>query len=158
LNAKWDRFEEQAERREENGLHLDEHLGPLPGIYPQRRTADCTRHAYHLYSFRIDPDELGISRKVFLEALAAEGVPAVAGYPIPLYREKMFTDAAFGPYGASIDHDYTKTNCPQCEILSTEQGVWLLHSVLLGTRSDMDDVVAAVGKVCRHREELVVNS
>ncbi len=154
LNAQWERFEEQAQRREENGRYLDEHFGAVSGIWPQRRTADCTRHAYHLYSFRIDPEQLGISRKVFLEALSAEGVPAMAGYPIPLYRERMFTDAAFGPYGASIDRDYRQSGCPQCEILSTQQGVWLPHYYLLGSRADMDDIVAAVAKVHEHCDEL----
>ncbi|MBN1589319.1 MAG: DegT/DnrJ/EryC1/StrS family aminotransferase, partial [Pirellulales bacterium] len=138
LNAQWSRFEGQAQRREENGLYLDERLRDMPGIHPQRRTADCTRHAYHLYSFRIDPETLGISRQTLLDALSAEGIPAVAGYPIPLYREPMFLNAAFGPYGGSIDHDYTKTECPRCEAISTEQGVWLPHRCLLGARADMD--------------------
>lgn len=158
LNAQWDRFEQQAERREENGLYLDECLAGVAEIAPQRRTLDCTRHAYHLYSLRIDPAALGIARDVFLEALTAEGIPAVAGYPIPLYREPVFLNRAFGPYAngqdSSSEPDYSQTQCPNCEVLSTQQSVWLPHYLMLGSRGDIDQIAEAIGKVCDHREEL----
>ncbi|MCX7426044.1 MAG: DegT/DnrJ/EryC1/StrS family aminotransferase [Planctomycetia bacterium] len=156
LNAQWERFEEQAETRERNGKYLDEQLSGIPGVYPQVRTADCTRHGYHLFSLRVDPGVLGFSREKFIEALAAEGIPALAGYPIPLYREPVFLNRAFGPYtgclAARPDLDYSRTQCPQCEILSTQQGVWLEQRLLLAGREDMDDIVRAIRKVCQCRE------
>jgi len=154
LLAQWDRFEEQAQTRERNGKYLDDHLGSLPGIVPQRRTADCTRHGHHLYCFRVEPERLGAPREAFLEALRAEGIPAAPGYPIPLYRQRLFTEGAFGPYGAIVRIDYWQVCCPRCETLSTRQGVWLPHACLLGAQGDVDDVVAAITKVCRHGRAL----
>jgi dTDP-4-amino-4,6-dideoxygalactose transaminase len=148
LNAQWQRYEDQLNRRNENGLYLDSQLTGLEPILPQRRTADCDRHAYQLYSFRIDPNRLGRDRAWFIDALEAEGIPCLAGYPIPLYREPLFVDETFGPFtGACVPSAAPKPDCPQCEILSTQQGVWLMHQLLLGERSDMDDIVRAIRKV-----------
>lgn len=108
---------------------------------------------------RVDPAALGIGREVFLEALVAEGIPAVAGYPIPLYRQPLFLNAALGPYSGARSPRSNPANpparCPCREILSTEQGMWLPHRVLLGDERDMDDVAAAVQKVVDHRHELM---
>jgi len=158
LHAQWERFEEQAQTREQNGKHLAERVASIPGIFPQARNADCTRHGYHLFPFRIDPDVFGVSRKVFLEALAAEGVPAAAAYPVPLYRQPVFEKLLFGPYtgyrNARPDLDYSKTSCPNCETISFTQGVWLEHRLLLGTRQDMDDIAAAIEKIHENRDRL----
>lgn len=158
LNAQFERLDEQVATRERNGQYLAERLARLPGIYPQRRTADCTRHAYHLFCLRLVPEELGVSRERFLQALAAEGIPTSPGYLIPLYRQPLFVNQAFGPYtGAGVAHprpDYRQVRCPNCETLSTEQGVWLEHRLLLGTRQDMDDIAAAFEKIHTHRAEI----
>ena len=158
LHAQWERFEEQAETREQNGTCLIERLADVPGIYPQARDAACTRHGYHLFSFRLDPAEFGVSREAFLEALAAEGVPAAAAYPVPLYRQPVFEKRLFGPYtgyrSARPDLDYRQTCCPNCETISLAQGIWLEHRLLLGTREDMDDVAGAIRKIQENRDRL----
>ena len=154
LNAQWDRFEEQAQTREQNGLYLDEQLEGLEGIAPQVRTADCTRHAYQIYSLLVDPQVLGISRETFIEAMAAEGVSVAAAYPIPLYREPLFANREFGPFSSAVDVDYRAVSCPQCEMLSTRQGVWIEQRYMLGTRRDMDDIARAIWKVHGNRAVL----
>ncbi len=161
LNAQWDRFAGQAETRESNGRYLAARLADVPGVTCQARTPDCTRHGYHLFFFRVDPVVLGVGREVFLEALGAEGIPAVAGYPIPLYRQPLFVNGVIGPYvgsrAAARDSGPALVKCPCCEALSTEQSVWIAHRVLLGDRQDMDDVAAAIRKVVDHREEMARN-
>ncbi len=158
LHAQWERFERQAETREENGTYLAERLSPIAGIHPQARTADCTRHGYHLFSFRLDPAEFGVSRELFLEALRAEGIPAAAAYPVPLYRQPVFEERLFGPYtgyqNARPELDYRKVRCPNCETISFTQGVWLEQRLLLGTRQDMDDIARAIEKVYQNRAQL----
>ena len=158
LNSQWDRFERQAETREANGLYLAERLARIPGIAPQERTADCTRHAYHLFSLRFDPAVFGVSREVFLEALAAEGLTGMAGYVIPLYKQPLFEDRAFGPFTGCLatrpDLDYRQTSCPNCETISNTQGVWLEHRYMLGSRADMDDVAVAFEKLYELRAQL----
>ena len=158
LGAQMDRFEQQAETREENGKYLAERLRQLPGVLPQVRSADCTRHGYHLFWFRLAPAVLGVGRDVFLEALVAEGIPACAGYVLPLYRQPLFANLAFGPFTgyrlARPNLDYRQVLCPSCETICSSQGAWLEQRLLLGTREDMDDVARAFEKVHRHRDRL----
>jgi dTDP-4-amino-4,6-dideoxygalactose transaminase len=154
LNCQLDRLKEQAERRDANGRYLDEKLGQIPGIAPQRRDAFATRNAHHLYLFRFDETRFGISRQKFLEALAAEGIPAAPGYVVPLYRQPLFMNKAFGPYSAAAGQDYTNVRLPVCEQISNSQGAWLYQAVLLGDRADMDDVVNAMAKIYEHRDAL----
>jgi len=91
-----------------------------------------------------------------LKALAAEGVPVSGGYAIPLYRQPLFLNKAFGPYlpQAAQTLDFSSVSCPNCELICGEQGAWLEQSLFLGTQADMDDIATAFEKVYRHRAEL----
>lgn len=156
LNAQLDRFEEQAATRERNGGELARRLGGLPGLHPQLRPATCTRHAYHLFLFRIDAEAFGVDRAGVLAALRAEGIPVSAGYGLPLYRQPLFVERAFGPYLARPGSrpDYSAVRCPNCEILCGEQGAWLEQNLLLGTDADTEDIVRAFEKIHANREAL----
>ena len=160
LNAQLTRLDEQTTRRDRNGLYLDSKLAKIPGITPQKRDATCTRNAYHLYLFRYDEKIFGAPRKRFLEALAAEGVPAAPGYVIPLYKQPLFKNKAFGPYTASLqarpDLDYGALNLPNVEAICGGEGAWIYQSVLLGEQHDMDDIVRAFEKVYENRAELAL--
>jgi dTDP-4-amino-4,6-dideoxygalactose transaminase len=155
LNAQFARLPRQIETREENGKRLARRLAELPGVFPQPRGPDCTRHAYHLLAFRLDVAQLGISRETFCRALAAEGVPVSAGYGIPLHRQPLFVNKAFGPYTgcrlARPDLDYAQVECPNCERLCSLEGAWLEQRLLLGTPQDIDDIVCAFEKVISNR-------
>jgi len=156
LNAQLDRLEEQTARRERNGRHLADLLARIPGLTPQRRTAECTRHGYHLFLFRLDPAVFGTSREHVLRAIAAEGIPVSAGYVLPLYRQPMFLNKAFGPYLPNVGSrlDYGRVHLPECERVCTAEGAWLEQRLLLGETSDMDDIATAFAKVYAHRAEL----
>ena len=155
LSAQWQRFEQQVCTREKNGKYLAERLANIPGIRPQVRTADCTRHAYHLFAFRIESETFGVPREAFAKALTAEGIAAIPGYLIPLYRQPLFEQQAFGPYtGCCIgrpDLDYRQVCCPNCEQICYREGMWLEQRMMLGTREDMDDIVAAIEKIYANR-------
>ena len=98
LNCQLARLEVQTQTRDRNGSYLAQKLSAIPGVYPQRRTPDCTRHSYHLFWLRIDSAGFGAPRAAVLEALNAEGIPVAAGYAWPLYRQPLFRNKAFGPY------------------------------------------------------------
>ena len=161
LNAQWGRFAEQATAREKNGKYLAQRLARIPGIVPQFRGAECTRHAYHIFSFRLLAEEFGMTRDAAIEALAAEGIPTSFGYPLPLYRQPMFLDRAFGTYGRREASrpmpDYRKVNCPNCETICGSEGMWLEHRLLLGTRQDMDDIADALEKIHASAETAAVS-
>ena len=156
LNAQLDRLEEQTRTRDRNGQYLAAKLSRLPGILPQKRPVDCTRHSYHLFLFRIDGKAFGAPREAMIKALQAEGIPVCGGYALPLYRQPLFLNKAFGPYlpRASAKLDYGAVRCPNCERICSEQGAWLEQSLLLGNQSDMDDIARAFEKVHANRNAL----
>lgn len=156
LNTQLDRLTDQTETRDRNGQYLAARLKAIPGIYPQERTAATMRHSYHLFLFRVNAHEFGASRAMILKALAAEGIPVSGGYAIPLYRQPLFLNKAFGPYlpQAAQTLDFSQVSCPNCEIICGEQGAWFEQSLFLGSQADMDDIATAFEKVYRHRAEL----
>ena len=115
LNAQLDRLEEQTLTRDRNGQYLAARLSRIPGIHPQKRPADCTRHSYHLFLLRIDAQAFGAPREAILKALQAEGIPVCGGYALPLYRQPLFLNKAFGPYlpRAAAKLDYGSGPLPQ---------------------------------------------
>jgi dTDP-4-amino-4,6-dideoxygalactose transaminase len=158
LNAQLDRLDEQTNTRDANGRYLDKLLAMIPGIAPQKRDERATRNAQHLYCLRYDQGVFGVPRDRFLEALAAEGIPASGGYGIPLNRQPMFLNKNFGPYtgyrASRPDIDFGAMPVPNTDRICASEGLWLTQNVLLGTRGDMDDIVRAVEKVYDQRHAL----
>ena len=158
LSCQLDRLDEQTATREANGQYLAGRLASLPGVATQRRTADHTRHSYHLFLVRYDPRTWGVPRELAMKAMQAEGIPIDGGYPLGLYRQPLFKNLAFGPYtgykAVRPDLDYSKSDCPVCEELCRESGAWIAHHHLLGPRQDMDDIADAFGKVYDNRQAL----
>src|SRR5438552_2878054 len=145
LNAQLGRLEQQTRTRDRNGQYLAAKLRGLPGLHPQKRTADCTRHSYHLFMLRIDEKQFGAPRAAVLKALQAEGIPCSGGYGFSLPQQPMFRNKAFGPFlpKASARLNYARTSCPNSELICREQCIWLEQNLLLGPRGDMDDIARA---------------
>jgi perosamine synthetase len=122
--------------------------------------AGCTRNAYHFYMFRYDSSRFaGLPRAAFIKALAAEGIPTQGGYS-PLNKEPFLDDAFSAPGFRSI---YSKARmdtwreenpCPQNDRLCTE-AIWIVQTMLLGPRRDMEDIAEAVRKVHASAPQLV---
>jgi len=151
LLAQMKRLEGQMKTREENALYLDSLLSGIDGIKPLKRDPRVTTHAYHLYVFRYYADAFnGVPREKFLQALNAEGIGCSAGY-VPLYKERMFYFDPDGcPIGCSFagrKMDYAKVCCPVAENACANEAVWLTQNQFLGTKSDMDDIAAAIAKI-----------
>ena len=165
LLAQLKRLEAQNAQRRENARYLDARLAKLPGIAPLRVGADVTKHSHHLYIFRFNEPEFGLSRADFLAALNAEGVSSIPGYGDPLYKNPMFLRQDFRPrgcpitcgyYGRALDYASFEALCPNAE-RACREAVWLEHRQLLGEREDMDDIVRAVEKIHEHREDFHQN-
>ncbi len=101
----------------------------------------------------------GLPRAEFLSALDAEGIPCSAGYS-PLNKESFLPTALNSKgfrriYPREILDRYEQRNhCPANDQLCHE-GVWFTQTMFLGTRSDMDQVAAAVRKVHANAEALL---
>ncbi len=160
LLAQMQRLEAQQARRDANAAYLTKALTELGGLTPARLYPGATRSAYHLFMCRYDAAAFrGLPRARFLEALRAEGIPASSGYrPLPADPNVTATLASRGytrVYGAETLAALRERNaCPQNDRLCDE-AVWLTQTMLLGSRADMDDIVAAVGKVKASADRLV---
>ena len=157
LNGQLDRLEEQTIKRDQNGQYLDSKLSKIPGIFPQKRPADCTRHSYHLFMLRVDPNKFEVPRDILLQALKAEGIPCSGGYGFSLHQQPMFRNKAFGPYlpNACAQLDYRRVECPNSDLICREQCVWIEQSVFLGSQADMDDIAGAFEKIYQDRGALI---
>jgi dTDP-4-amino-4,6-dideoxygalactose transaminase len=147
------RLEDQSQRRQENAAYLTEQLRRISGISPARMYDGCTRNAFHLYMFRYDKSHFaGLPRVRFLKALQAEGIPCSGGYaPLnkePFVKETLRSRAFRNIYTAEriADCEERNSHCPINDRLC-EEAVWLTQNMLLGSRSDMDQIAEAVRKI-----------
>ncbi len=151
------RLDEQNTTRMENARCLSDELAKMEGITPRVLRSDQCRHSHHVFALRYDARQFGgVPRERFVEALGAEGIPAMAGYAFPSYGNPLMRDKAFGKRLADVDVDYAgyAKKCPVAERLCAEESVWLEHRLLLGTRADTDDIVTASAKVKTHCAQL----
>jgi dTDP-4-amino-4,6-dideoxygalactose transaminase len=159
LMAQMTRLERQSRTRTENATYLTSMLAEIPGITPARMYHGCTRNAYHLYMFRYDKEKFaGLPRAKFLKALGAEGIPASGGYS-PLNKEPFLKNTLESPGYQAI---YSKkrimawadrNHCPENDRLCGE-AVWFTQNMLLGPRSDMDQIAEAVHRIQKHAADL----
>jgi dTDP-4-amino-4,6-dideoxygalactose transaminase len=133
LLAQMTRLEEQARKRETNAAYLSDLLAAtdllaaIPGLTPQRLTAHCTRNAWHLFMFRYQGR---LPKERFLEAMRAEGIPCSGGY-----------------------RPFSPETCPVNVKLCSE-AVWLTQTMLLDSRSGMEQIAEAARKVEQNANRL----
>ena len=152
LMAQMTRLEAQSKTREQNAAYLSSMLREIPGIEPARLHDGCTRNAYHLYMFRYRKEQFaGMARKMFLRALAAEGVPCSGGYS-PLNKEpfieSMVRSKAFQALYPKqrLEQWLEQNRCPVNDRLC-EEAVWFTQTMLLDTRRGMEQIAEAIRKI-----------
>jgi len=160
LGEQLTRLESQAKIREQNAEYLTGLLKAIPGIAPARMYDGCTRNAYHLYMFRYDSRAFAnLPRNQFLKALEAEGIPCSGGYK-PLNKGSFIETSLQSRHYRNIYPEkelaaYKERNhCPENDKLC-EEAVWLTQTMLLGPRSDMDQIAEAIRKIQRAATLLV---
>jgi perosamine synthetase len=117
----------RVESRQRIASELNVGLSPLKGLKTPKVSEGAT-HVYYVYGLVLDIETIGVSRERILEALRAEGVPALAaGYQnlhlLPLFRNKI----AYGTRGFPWASPYCETElhyglglCPVAEALHSE--------------------------------------
>jgi dTDP-4-amino-4,6-dideoxygalactose transaminase len=156
LLAQMSRLVEQTNRRTENANYLSKMLKEIPGITPAKLYEGTTRSAYHLYMLRYDKAHFsGLTRAKFLEALIKEGIPCSNGYGM-INKDAYVTGLAANKhylkiYGKKTMEQWLERNqCPQNDKLTSEQSVWFFQNMLLGTKTDMDQIVEAIRKIQKY--------
>lgn len=135
ISSQLDKLPLFRKRRKEIVAKYDQAFSQIPELFVQKEIpeSDTTRH---LYILRIRPEKLTIDRKQFFEAMAAENICCNVHY-IPVY---------YHPYYEKLG--YAKGLCPHAEKLYSEiMSLPLYYSL---TDQDVDDVIAAVRKLCEY--------
>lgn len=94
-----DRLDEHTEWVRTGAERLADGLATLPGLIPPRVPDDRT-HVYHHFRFKLDPEAAGVDlspgrfRRIFQEAMVAEGVPLIEYQNRPLPGQVMFQQMA----------------------------------------------------------------
>lgn len=143
LLAQFSRMPEQIERRNENARFLNEQLSGIDLISTPFVDERVTCHSYYLYMIRLNLDRFpGITKDNFVKALTAEGIPCSAGYPHPLYKNRVFND-----------YKHIRHNCPQAEEMCSSS-FWLSHEIMLSEPDNLNDVASAFEKIVTGIDDL----
>jgi perosamine synthetase len=160
LMSQMKRIEKDNDIRLANALYLDKKLKDIPGIIPSKLANGATRSAYHLYAFRYIKEKFNnIPKEKFLQALRAEGIPASSGYG-PQNKDGLIEEALNSKGYKRIysearlkrwrDENLLPGNDQLCS-----EAVTFVQSILLGSKSDMDDIINGITKVYENRNSLV---
>jgi dTDP-4-amino-4,6-dideoxygalactose transaminase len=152
--AQLERIEAIAAKRARLGNLLSEKIAGASGVEPHHVRSD-DRCTYWFYMLRLRRDAMRCDRAEFVKALAAEGVPASAGYiPVPLYGNPVFQNHGFfaGHWPAKelglTSMDYTKVSCPETEAILASGVRVVIHEAM--SEAYVLSLAEAVRKVASH--------
>lgn len=159
LTSRMTSIAERAKTRSDNADYLTSMISKIPGITPARMYEGCTRNAYHIYMFRYQPEAFAnLPRQKFLRALIAEGIPCSGGYG-PLNKDDFIQNALktrpyVKVYGKpTIDKWLERNQCPDNDKLCGE-AVWFMQNMLIGPRTDMEQIAEAIGRIQKYAGEV----
>jgi dTDP-4-amino-4,6-dideoxygalactose transaminase len=159
LLQQMDKLVKDTARRRENADYLISGLAAFKGIAPVR-LPENSRAVWHLFPLRYDSAQFnGLSRDKFLAALQAEGVPCSSVYH-EQYNDGLFdqviqTRGFKRLFGAQRLKDYRESFeglTGNRQVCSTT--VAFPQTLLLGNRSDMDQIIDAIRKIQVHSAAL----
>lgn len=152
-----DNASEHVGRRVRLAKRLTAGIAGLAGVIPPEVREGC-EHVYYYWTIRLDEKVLGVSRKVFSQALAAEGFPHGAGYVRPLYLLPVFQrQLAIGRSGFPFNLGtvcYEKGICPVAERLHERELLGFEVCAYDVAEVQADELIEAIRKVHKHRAEL----
>ena len=159
LLQQFDKLVKETAIRRENADYLTAGLKQIPGVQPVR-LPENSRAVWHLYPFRYDAQQFnGLSRKTFIKALNAEGIPCGTGYHESYFDglldeaiasrgfQRVFSAARLEAYRDSL-HEL-KGNRQVCQTT-----VDISQNMLLADRANMDQILEAIGKIQAHSAEV----
>jgi dTDP-4-amino-4,6-dideoxygalactose transaminase len=143
--------------RTANLERLSARLANIPGIEPPARKAYVTRHAYYNYKPLYQAEALGgLDRRVYIEALRAEGAPVEDSTSIPLHCERLFQvrDDGSRTYGREENRRVYATGAlPKSEDYA--ERALRIPSYTAPRRALMEQIADAFEKVYEGRAELL---
>jgi len=111
---------------------------------PAQLDERITAHAFHLFSMSYNGKVLGeVPRDQFVSALQAEGLPAMSGYPYPIYHNELFNERPHVIHPCPVAEGYCRSS------------VWLPQNALLADKEWMEEALTAINKVCVNADDLL---
>lgn len=156
LNTQLDRVPDEIYVRGENAAYFEGRIAGNPLLLPRDADSRIQVDAHHVHIMKVNYKalkEYGLNREDLIAALNAEGFPITPGYQ-PLYS---FPCTNSPQVKHAVGGEIDLTPLPVCETAGYLEGSWIYHAIFLGTRSDMDDIAAAIWKVCENIEDLRKN-
>ncbi|MCU0408184.1 MAG: DegT/DnrJ/EryC1/StrS family aminotransferase [Bacteroidales bacterium] len=159
LLSQMKRIGSDNDTRLSNALYLDSKLKGIPGIVPYKPAPGASRAVYHLYPFRYIKDQFNdVPKEKFIRALNAEGIPCSSGYGMQnrdgLIEEALTSKAYRRLFPESRLKQWREENILPGNDKLCGEAVTFSQSMLLGSRSDMDDIINAIAKLYTRRDEL----
>jgi len=133
-----DKLPQWLAARRQNAALLDAGFAGIPGLRVVR-PPEGIGHAYYKYYVFAEAEAMapGWDATRIQEAILAEGVPCFAGSCSEIYRERAFVERGWVP----------ADRLPAAQRLGETSLMFMVHPTL--GEAEMDDTVAAVGKVMR---------
>ncbi len=146
LLAQMQRVDEYNKLRDKNAQKLDELLGHIKGITPQKKQENANIMTHYMYMFYYDKNAFGgLSRNEFVEYLCQEGIPACVCFPV-LSKTDFFLNKDFN--GRNYTYDSIDEDLCYSQKIADEV-VWLHHRTLEGDYEDLEDIYGAILKIQR---------
>lgn len=153
---------QRHEIRNRNAKYLTSKLSGFKGVIPQKQYEGTEECSYYLYAMAFKPEHWnGASRTQFIKAMQAENIPIGPYIPSGLHKYEWvnFTtglDVYKKMYGEVRLKQYREQmkNLPNCDTVADQMLLIQGNSVLLGSSSDMDDILNALNKVWDNRDKL----
>ena len=156
-----DKLAARVASRQRIAAELNAGLTGLVGLATPKVADDCT-HVYYVYGLTLDTAAIGVPRQRIVDALRAEGVPALmAGYQnlhlLPMFRHKIaYGRAGFpwrSPY-AGREISYGPGTCPVAEELHAQSFFGISLCMFEFHSADVELVVEAFRKVWSQLDSL----
>jgi perosamine synthetase len=156
------RLETQSEYRDGTSQYLEKLLSEIKGVRPTQKYTGQTRRSYYEYQLVYDKEFFnGLPKNKFRTAMQAEGIEFGNGIDSSLHLdpfiETYLNMRSFKKVFSSerLDKYRRENHCPVNERIGKETGLSLGQRVFLGTKKDMEDIVAAIVKIQKHSSELL---
>ena len=147
--------------RNRNAKYLTEQLRDIPGLVPQKLYEGTTAGSFYLYTWAYKKEHFNNApREKFLKAIAAEGISLSPYIANGLHKEPWTEHIQILPeYKTMFGSERLKKfreelYLPKCDQVCQEMVMLWASGPLLGTQSDMDDLINAIRKVYGNRDKL----
>jgi dTDP-4-amino-4,6-dideoxygalactose transaminase len=161
LIAQLEQLAARTKLREENADYLSAQLTKIDGLSLLERHPRLVEQHHYQFIFKYNKAGFkGLHRELFLQAMFAEGFdfdgpfyPPIPGRDIFPVRADQYP-AIRERYGDAIT-DAHAADLPVTNKAAWDEGVWVHYPFLMGSRADIDDIIAAIRKVQDNVDELL---